>query len=227
MSQDASKAAAAEAAVTHVRSGMTLGLGTGSTMAFALQILARRMREEGLDIRGVPTSTATEAHARELGIPLVTLDTHPRLDLAIDGADEVDDRFAMIKGGGGALLREKIVAHAADHVIIVVDPTKVVTSLGAFPLPVEVVPFGVTPFRRMLEAEGASTSMREYDGARFVTDEGHWIVDVRFPAPLLDPAAVHRKLVAHPAVVETGLFVGLLDTLIIGSPEGTKTVTSG
>ncbi|MEN0065767.1 MAG: ribose-5-phosphate isomerase RpiA [Myxococcota bacterium] len=226
-SKDAQKAAAAKAAVAHIVTNTTIGLGTGSTMAFALDALAERIRAEGLVIQGVPTSQATADRAQQLGIPLTTLDASPELDLAIDGADEVDPNFAMIKGGGGALLREKIVAHAAKHVIIVVDAGKRVERLGAFPLPIEVVPFGAATVKHHLEQRGMTTQLRQRDGATWVTDEGNWILDAKAPTPIVDPAGLHAKLVAHPAVVETGLFVGLLDTLIVGGPAGVETLLAG
>jgi len=222
VTKDEQKAAAAAAAVAHIHHGNKVGLGTGSTMAWALEALARRIRDEGLAIRGVPTSRATEDHAQQLGIPLASLDEIPVLDLAIDGADEVDGNLAMIKGGGGALLREKIVAHSAHRVIIVVDAAKRVDHLGAFPLPIEVVPFGVTPLLHWLRSRGAEARIREHGGQPFITDEGHWIVDAAQPEPITDPAALHRELVSHPAVVETGLFVGLCDRLVVGTDEGVR-----
>lgn len=224
MTKDEQKAAAADAAVKHVTSGMALGLGTGSTMAFALEALARRIRDEGLQVRGVPTSEATRAHARQLGIALTTLDETPRLDLAIDGADEVDGQLAMIKGGGAALLREKIVARCAERVIIMVHADKQVAHLGAFPLPIEIVPFGAVPALGFIGDLGADARVREVDGRPLVTDEGHWIVDARMAAPITDPADLHRRLVDHPAVVETGLFVGLCHVLVVGTPDGVRTV---
>ncbi|MEM6927823.1 MAG: ribose-5-phosphate isomerase RpiA [Myxococcota bacterium] len=226
MSQDDLKAQAAAEAVTHITSGTTIGLGTGSTMAFALDGIARRIRDEGLEIRGVPTSRTTEMRARELGIPLTTLREVPRLALAIDGADEVDGNLAMIKGGGGALLREKIVARVADRVIIMVHEAKQVRQLGAFPLPIEVVPFGATPLLEWLRDKGFEARIRAHDDVTFVTDEGHWIVDAKASGPILDPADLHRRLLDHPAVVETGLFVGLCDLLVVASSDGVKTVTA-
>ena len=224
MTKDAQKAAAALAAVEHVTSGMTIGLGTGSTMAFALEALAQRIQAEGLAIRGVPTSRTTELRATELGIPLTSLHEAPVLDLAIDGADEVDGNLAMTKGGGGALLREKIVARAAERVVIMIHADKHVAHLGTFPLPLEVVPFGATPLLKWLGEFGADARIRELDGTRAVTDEGHWIVDATMPSPILDPAELHRRLVDHPAVVETGLFIGLCDVLLIGEDDGVRTV---
>ncbi len=223
---DEAKARAAAEAVRHVVSGTTIGLGTGSTMAFALDGIARRIRDEGLDVRGVPTSRRTEVRARELGIPLVTLAEVPRLDLAIDGADEVDGNLAMIKGGGGALLREKIVARAAERVIIMIHADKQVARLGTFPLPLEVVPFGVAPLLRWLSERKVDARIREHAGVRYVTDDGHWIVDARLREPILDPAGLQRRLLDHPAVVETGLFVGLCDLLVVADDHDVTTVAA-
>ena len=219
--QDERKAAAASTAAELVQTGMILGLGTGSTVAFLLDDLAGRIEREGLDVTGVATSEDTARTARALGIPMVSLDDVAKIDLTIDGADEVDPGFAMIKGGGGALLREKIVARASERVAIMVDDSKLVPVLGAFDLPVEIVPFGRRVFETLLETLGVPGALRRQDGETLVTDGGHWIVDCAF-GRIEDPAALHARLVGHPAVVETGLFVGLLHTLIVAGADGVE-----
>ena len=233
--QDRAKKAAAEAAVKYVESGMKLGLGTGSTMKFALEAIGRRVREEGLDVVGIPTSEASAAIAREQGIPLTDFATVQQLDLAMDGADEIDLGFQMIKGGGGALLREKITASAASRVIILVDPSKLVTTLGAFPLPVEVVPFAAELFLHRMQQRGVPAQLRrkpatlrpkEGESDLYRTDEGNLIVDCRFQT-IEDPKSLHAELVGDPCVVETGLFIDLCHTLVIGSTSDTKVVEHG
>jgi ribose 5-phosphate isomerase A len=213
------KAAAAEEAVGWVRDGMTLGLGTGSTAALVVRRLGERVRG-GLRIRGVPTSKATEALAREVGVPLVGLDAGTRLDLAIDGADEVDGNLTLVKGGGGALLREKIVAAAATRLLVVVDSGKVKDRLGAFPLPVEVVPFGwPVVVERVRGLGGTPTLRRARDGSPFVTDEGHWILDCAFGV-IPDPRALGTALKEIPGVVEHGLFVDMTHAVLVGREDG-------
>ncbi len=191
---------------------MTVGLGTGSTAAHAIRRIGALVRE-GLVLRGVPTSEQSAALARCEGIPLVSLNEVERVHLAIDGADEVDGRKRCIKGGGGALLREKIVAGAADRLVVIVDSGKRVACLGAFPLPVEVVPFACRQVRRRIEALGASAEVRA--GGAFVTDEGNRILDCRF-GPISDPPALAAELSAMPGVVEHGLFIGMADDVIVG-----------
>ena len=202
--------------------GMTLGLGTGSTVWFALERLAERIRKEGLTVRGVPTSVDTEDKARTLGIPLATLDEIERIDLTIDGADEVDPRFDLVKGGGGALLREKVVAAISRREVIVVGPDKQVERLAArFPLPVEVVPFARPLVARALRRLGFEPVLRAAEGgAPYRTDNGNEILDARLPGGIADAAAMERDLLEIPGVVECGLFVGLCHTLVIGYPDG-------
>ncbi len=221
--RDAFKAAAAEAAVALVQPGTTLGLGTGSTVSFALRALSRRIHREGLVIRGVPTSRATEVQARTLGIPLTTLDEAEHVDLALDGADEVDLGFAMIKGGGGALLHEKIVARAAARLVVMVDDAKLVQVLGDAALPLEIVPFGRRPLLRALSELGVEAHLREQHGQPFVTDSGHWIVDCAF-GEIFDPSGLHARLLDLPAVVETGLFVDTVHTLVVAGPDGVRKI---
>jgi ribose 5-phosphate isomerase A len=215
------KEIAGRRAARMVDSGMTLGLGTGSTVHFFLVALAERIRAERLEVRGVPTSIETERKAREFGIPLATLDQIERLDLTVDGADEIDTRFDMIKGGGGALLREKVIAANSRRVVIVVGAAKVVQKLGlTFALPVEVVPFARTSVERALERFGCVPSLRVKDGRAFVTDNHNEIVDCRFARAIEDPAALERSIDAIPGVVESGLFVGLAHVRIGGHADG-------
>ncbi|MYE02291.1 MAG: ribose-5-phosphate isomerase RpiA [Alphaproteobacteria bacterium] len=214
MGAEAEKKLAAARAVALVEAGMTVGLGTGSTAAHAIRSLGKRVGE-GLTVRGVPTSEASAALARAEGIPLVDLNEVERLHLAIDGADEVDRRKHCIKGGGGALLREKIVASAADRLVLVVDSGKTVERLGAFPLPVEVVPFAVEQVRRRMLALGASVELRAGKDGLFVTDEGNRILDCRF-GEIVDAAALAARLDAIPGIVEHGLFIDMADDVIVG-----------
>lgn len=196
---------------------MTVGLGTGSTAAHAIRLLGRRVRE-GLAVRGVPTSEASAALARAESIPLMDLNEAVRVDLAIDGADEVDGRKRCIKGGGGALLREKIVADAAERLVIVVDSGKLVPRLGAFPLPVEVVPFARERVRRRMQALGASVALRAGREGPFVTDEGNRILDCRF-GEIADAPLLAARLDAIPGIVEHGLFIGMADDVIVGGGD--------
>lgn len=222
--RDAQKRAAAERAVEYVRSGMRLGLGTGSTAAHVVDIVGGRLRDGSLrDIVAVPTSRATEEQARSLGIPLAALDDVVRLDLAIDGADEIDPGLDLIKGLGGALLWEKIVEHAADRLVIVADDSKLVQRLGEkAPLPVEVVPFGARALMPFFQSLGARPQLRERDGRPFVTDGGHHIVDLHFDGGMTHPVEVERALRARPGVVETGLFLGMADAAVIAGADGVR-----
>ncbi len=196
---------------------MTVGLGTGSTAACAIWSLGKRVRE-GLTVRGVPTSDASAALARNEGIPLVDLNEVERVHLAIDGADEVDWRKRCIKGGGGALLREKIVASAADRLVIVVDSGKTVERLGAFPLPIEAVPFAREQVRRRIAALGACVELRAGASGPFVTDEGNCILDCRF-GWIADALALAAQLDAVPGIVGHGLFIDMADDVIVGSGD--------
>lgn len=216
------KEIAGRRAAEFVQTGMTLGLGTGSTVHFTLLALGERIRAEGLRVRGVPTSLDTERKARELGIPLATLDEVTAIDLTIDGADEIDPQFAMVKGGGGALLREKVVAAISRREVIVVGPEKVVSRLGTtFALPVEVAPFARPVVARALAQLGCEPRLRTAkDSGRYLTDNHNEILDCRFPDGIADPAALERAIDAIPGVVESGLFVGLAHVLVIGHPDG-------
>lgn len=219
------KRAAAERAASLVESGMKLGLGTGSTAALFVSALARRVREEGLSVVGVPTSEATKAHAEREGIPLTTLDETPELDLTIDGADELDDRLRLIKGGGAALLREKIVAAASRRMLVIADGSKRVATLGRYPLPIEVVPFGLEATRRAIaqaaRQAGASGDLvvRMKDGAPLLTDGGHYIVDAHLQR-IDDPEALADGLNRVPGVVEHGLFLGLATGAVLATDQG-------
>jgi len=208
------KLAAARAAIGFVRAGEVVGLGSGSTASIVIRLLAERVRA-GLRIRGVATSAHSEHLARKLGIPLTTLDKIQQIDVTIDGADEVDPRLRLIKGGGGALLREKIVASASRKMVIVADSSKCVRALGRFPLPVEIIPFASALVKKNITALGATVRLRRNaDGKPYVTDEGHYILDCHF-GRIANPAALARKLEHMPGVVEHGLFIGFADVAVI------------
>jgi ribose 5-phosphate isomerase A len=207
-----------------VEDGMVVGLGTGSTVHFALVRLAERARE-GLKIRGVPTSLDTERKAREWGIPLATLADVEAIDLTIDGADEIDARFRMIKGGGGALLREKVVASLTRREVVVVGEDKLVDRLGqAFPLPVEIVEFARAVVERKLRRLGGAPELRMREGRAYVTDNGNPILDCRFAGGIDDPRALELELARTPGIVESGLFVDLAHVLVVGRADGTCVV---
>jgi ribose 5-phosphate isomerase A len=215
MTPDEEKQRAAERALALVEDGMRLGLGTGSTAARFVRLLGERVRG-GLQVRGVATSEATARLARELGIPIDELDER-ELDLAVDGADEIDPQLRLIKGAGGALLREKMVAAAARRLVVIADSRKRVAVLGAAPLPVEVVRFGWAATGRHVAALGGVPELRRgVDGAPLVTDEGHYLFDCRFGA-IAQPAELAAALAAIPGVVEHGLFIGLARTALIGA----------
>lgn len=218
------KQQAAAAALEHVVDGMVLGLGSGSTAeAFVTALAARHAAGHVRDICGVPTSERTAALARRLGVPLTTLEQRPRLDLAIDGADEVDPALQLIKGRGGALLREKVVAASAERFVVIVDDTKLVDRLGQrMPLPVELVAFA-TPLvvRRLQHLGGTPTLRRTSAGDPFITDEGHVILDTQF-APIDDPEALAAHIAAIPGVAAHGLFVALASAVIIAEPTGVR-----
>lgn len=214
------KQIAAEAAVARIEDGMTVGLGTGSTAYFAIHGIADRIRNEGLRVRAVASSVATERMAAELGIPLVPFADIDGIDVTIDGADEVDPARNLIKGGGGALLREKILAANSRRFLVIVDESKLVPALGAFPLPVEIVSFASELTVKRLRELGCEPTLRQADGKPFVTDNGNWIADCRFGA-IADPESLAARIQSIPGVVEHGLFVKLADTVFAGMSDGT------
>lgn len=217
------KQAAAERAATLVDDGMRLGLGTGSTTAYALTAIGRRVREEGLDVCGVPTSFAAERLARDAGIPQTTLDDVDRLDLALDGADEIDANLRLIKGRGAAHTREKVVASQAERFAVLADPSKRVDRLGTrSPLPVEVVPMAVGPVTRALDQHGATPELRmgERKDGPVVTDQGLWVIDATFPDGIVAPDSLNEALCMQPGVLDHGLFLHLTTDVFIGHPDG-------
>jgi ribose 5-phosphate isomerase A len=223
---DTAKFVAAKRAVDFVQPGMKLGLGTGSTAAWMVRCLADRVRDEGLRVIGVPTSTRTADLAQELGIPITTLDEAKWLDLTIDGADEFDSELNLIKGGGAALLREKIVATASDRMIVIADAAKQVAQLGAFPLPVEVVRFGWKTTQALIEellvgmdVLGRETTLRQFGDTPLLTDEGNYILDLHLKR-IGNPRQLALVLNQIPGVVESGLFIDICDTVIIGHGDG-------
>ncbi|TVP73840.1 MAG: ribose-5-phosphate isomerase RpiA [Gemmatimonadales bacterium] len=215
---ESAKELAGRHALNEVRSGMTLGLGTGSTVRWFLEALGEALREDRLrDIRGVPTSVETEERCRQLRIPLVTLPEAGRIDVAVDGADEVDPSLDLVKGLGGALLREKMVVQAAERFVVIVDPGKLVRGLGRkAPLPVEVVPFGWEAHLRFFRGLGSEPELRRVAGEPFVSDNGNYIVDLSFSNGIPDPEALDRALAHRAGVVESGLFLGVADRIILG-----------
>jgi ribose 5-phosphate isomerase A len=227
MDAEAQKRAAAVRAVEFVRPGMRLGLGTGSTARHFVELIGERVRA-GLDIVAVPTSQATKADAEACGIKLTTLDETPELDLTVDGADEIAPDLSLIKGGGGALLREKIVAAASARMIVIADQSKLVAALGRFPLPIEVVPFGLAAtlraVGRAIAARPGRLNLRKgRDGHAFVTDGGHWIIDAALDR-IDDPRAMAHALANIPGVMEHGLFIGLTTMAIVAGPDGVKII---
>ena len=213
------KQAAAEKSLEFIHDGNTVGLGTGSTVRYLLEALAQRM-SEGLRIQGVPTSQETAALATQLKIPLLKDDEAWEIDVAIDGADEVDPAWNLIKGGGGALLREKIIAANAKKFVVIVDAAKQVPALGlSFPIPVEVVPFGWLSTARKIEQLGYRATLRQKNNKSVVTDNHNHILDLK-GGEISNPSEVERQLLAIPGVVEIGLFVGMTSVLIVGSTQG-------
>jgi ribose 5-phosphate isomerase A len=223
------KRQAAERALDFVKPGMRLGLGTGSTARHFVALLGERVRA-GLSVVVVPTSEATRAQAEQERISVAALDGVAELDLTVDGADEIAPDLSLIKGGGGALLREKIVAAASRHMVVIADETKWVPVLGRFPLPIEVVPFGLSATQAAVEAAtracglvGPATLRRDRNGHPFVTDGGHWLIDAA-SGQISDPGALALLLNAIPGVVEHGLFIGLARTAILAGRDGIRLV---
>jgi ribose 5-phosphate isomerase A len=229
MDIEAQKRQAAARAVEWVQPGMRLGLGTGSTAKHFVELLAERVRG-GLKVVGVPTSETTRADAQRLGVPLTTLDETPELDMTVDGADEIGADLTLIKGGGGALLREKIVAFASARMVVIADESKWVATLGRFPLPIEVMPFGLAATKRAVEAAvaaagspGRTTLRQGKDGHAFVTDGGHWILDAAL-GRIADAKSLASRLSAVPGVVEHGLFIGMAQAVILAGPAGARVI---
>jgi len=214
------KRMAGERAAEYIKDGMVVGLGTGSTVKYTILKLGE-MVKDGLRIIGIPTSRATEKLAREVGIKIGDINDYPEIDLTVDGADEVDARFNLIKGGGGALLREKIVAHASRYEVIVVDERKVKDFLGDFPLPIEIVKFGYRRTMGVLSNLGCQPKMREVDGEIFITDNGNYIVDCKF-GRIENPRKLELEIKDIPGVVEVGIFTELCNEVIIGKKEGVE-----
>ncbi len=221
---------AAKQATDYVKSGMKVGLGTGSTAAWLVQCLGEMVRDEGLKIKGVPTSNRTAKLAREVGIEVITLDEAKWLDVTIDGTDEYDSNLTLIKGGGGAHLREKVVATASDRLIVIADASKKVDTLGAFPLPIEVIPFGLPVTQSLIEEMlirmdvlGKDVIQRMNGDKPFVTDEGNFILDLHLKR-IGNPSQLSLAINQIPGVVENGLFIDLCDVVIVGHGDGKVTV---
>jgi ribose 5-phosphate isomerase A len=225
MAHEAEKEAAGRAAAKLVSGGEIVGLGTGSTAYFAVIALGERVKA-GLKIIGIPTSIHTADLARAVGIPLTTLDEHPEIDITIDGADEVDPKLCLIKGGGGALTREKVIATASKKMVVVADSSKIVPVLGKFPLPVEVIEFARTVVERKIVSLGGSPKLRmSSDGKPFLTDNGNQIVDCSF-GQISDPPALALILSDTPGIVEHGLFIGLAKVALVGRGDAVEELRS-
>ena len=229
MSSDELKRQAAAVALEQVRDGMKLGLGTGSTAKHFVELLGAKV-QGGLRVVGVPTSEVTRADAERCGIPLTTLDEVDRLDITVDGADEIDPALNLIKGGGGALLREKIVASASGRMIVIADDSKLVDTLGRFPLPIEVIPFGLAATRAAIERAlavcGINGELRlrsGKDGHAFVTDGGHWILDAHL-GRIPDAPRLAGLLSVIPGVVDHGLFIGLASAVVLAGSQGIRII---
>ncbi|MDI6676209.1 ribose-5-phosphate isomerase RpiA [Bacillus wiedmannii] len=215
------KQLAGEYAANLVKDGMKVGLGTGSTVYWTIQKLGERVKE-GLSFQAVPTSKETEVLAKQLNISLISLNDVQSLDLTIDGADEIDANLQLIKGGGGALLREKIVATSSKELIIIADESKLVTHLGTFPLPVEIIPFSWKQTERKIQSLGCQTTLRLKNNETFITDNNNMIIDCIFSYNITNPANLHTQLKMITGVVETGLFVNMTSKAIIGTKNGIK-----
>lgn len=220
---DTNKKIAGEKAVDYIVDGMTVGLGSGSTVNYMLKMLGERVKE-GLDIKGIPTSVKTERLAKELGIPLIDYSGLQQIDIAIDGADEVDHNLCLLKGGGGSLVREKIVDMAAKQLIIIVEGSKMVSRLGAFSLPVEILPFGWELTAMRIAELGGTPELRKNDSELFVSDNGNYIMDCDF-GEIVHPEKLHADLKLLVGVVETGLFVDQTDVVIVGRNGKVETLS--
>jgi ribose 5-phosphate isomerase A len=225
MAHEKEKEAAGRAAAKLVRDGDIVGLGTGSTAYFAVVALGERVKT-GLKIIGIPTSVHTADLAQSFGIPLTTLDEHPEIDITIDGADEVDPKLNLIKGGGGALTREKVIATASKKMVVVADVGKVVSTLGKFPLPLEIIAFARTVIEKKIALLGATPKLRtKPDGSPFITDNGNQILDCSF-GRIDDPAALARVLSDTPGIVEHGLFIGIAKLALVGKGASVEELTA-
>lgn len=223
LEQEEMKKIAAEKAVEYIKNDMVIGLGTGSTVEYAIKKIGKLV-QDGLKIKGVPTSMHTRKIANECKIPLTTLEENLAIDLTIDGADEVDSNLNLIKGGGGALTREKIIAYHSKKEIIVIDETKIVKALGVdFPLPVEVLKFGWAPTKKALEDFGCNVELRKIVGEPFITDNSNYILDCDFER-IEDAEKLEKDINNIPGVLENGLFIGLIDEVIVGSKKGIMTL---
>ena len=220
--KEAMKEEAGIAACAFVENGMRIGIGTGSTVKYTILELGRRMREEGLEIAGIPTSDATEKLSIEQGIPMLDWDSCEHLDLVIDGADEFDQDLHLIKGGGGALLREKIVAESSGGMIVVADASKRVDVLGEFPLPIEVNPYGWEQTKRRIES--ICSGPVELRGPGYLTDNGNPILDAHFGATIADPVQLEADIRAISGVVEVGLFTNTADVVVLAAPGGCELI---
>lgn len=226
MDVEALKEEAGIAACKYVTEGMHVGLGTGSTVKYTILELGRRVREEGLTIVGVPTSLATRDLAQEVGIPLADLDDLDGLDVVIDGTDEFDPSFQLIKGGGAALLREKVVAQASKRMVVVADDRKQVATLGAFPLPIEITPFSFNTTKRAIESIlGCNVRMRMADGNLLKTDNGNYIADAQTGASITNPIMTEQRLLALAGVVQVGLFNNMCNVVVMASDTGVSILT--
>lgn len=217
--QQESKRAVGYAAAQLVKEGMKVGLGTGSTARYFIDFLGKRVRE-GLQIQAVASSESSYQQGKSLGIPLLDASKVEELDLYIDGADEIDSQKCMIKGGGGALFREKILAYASQEMVVIVDESKCVSQLGAFPLPVEVLPFGLKSTQKQIEALGMQGTLRQVEQREYQTDNGNFILDLEMKGALSNPEKIHSQLLHIPGVVETGLFCGIAGRVLIGRKSG-------
>ena len=224
MSHDAAKNAAGLRALDFVKDGMKIGLGTGSTTAFFIHHLIKKCKK-GMKIQAVATSLTTEKMARKGKIPMLDVNEVTSLDLTVDGADEIDPQKRLIKGAGGALIREKIIAHMSQEMVVIADESKLVPKLGIQPLPVEVNPFGGMATKKQIEDLGFRTSWRKNkDGSQYVTDNQNWILDLVFEKPLDNPEALHAILIENPGVIETGFFFNYATRIVIGKEGGTVTI---
>ncbi|TFJ94236.1 ribose-5-phosphate isomerase RpiA [Lentibacillus salicampi] len=221
--QDDAKKLAGEASVEHIEDGMTIGLGSGSTVYWMIRKIGECV-QDGLEVKGIPSSRQTKEWANKFGVPLTDFAHVQKLDIAIDGADEVDPQWNLIKGGGGALVREKIIAAAARKFVVIVDESKLVTRLGAFKLPVEILPFGWETTAGRIAELGGETVLRLVGDDVFVSDNGNYIVDCRFGG-IDDPETLHQQLKQLTGVVETGLFTEMVDEVIAGYKDQAKPVS--